>query len=426
MNYNGYTHGNLHTNLPINSHPHLNQQHQFQLASVTGNNNPHFSNSPTINYNGLQGYPGQPVNYQTYLNPTVNQAPPIVNSFYQQPIQPPPPPPPPLPTINAPIYYPPTAQASNLNSSSINNVMFDPYFNSQMNIRQPNYPSPPTHVPFVYSNPIQTVTSNSNNPPYQPVVNSTYDSFYNSHLNFRPVDQQQQHQVLQSAPSPIHVTTQVNSGSTNYPIPFNYNSPSISSPQIPVHHTYPLQSSLHPVQSHQIIPSGLPLHNSNNNNNNHYYPQPYPMSVQYPSLVSPQQQQKYTNYVHPIAPSVSNVPVANRKADYGSPVTSVPAATVNKAAAAATPTPTTGTGTTEKPTTAKPLELEMSLEDLFRLAQISNMFSNMSFISMDQLASPSDTKVQIPKGNSKIAHVQSNPVATEEGKNEDGRKLIRL
>lgn len=369
-----------------------------------------------------QGYPVNQQPYQSYAAsglPQVNagaiSAP---GPVYSPPNQ---------PQIHQPhqsqLYYSPPHQPAIIPSPGYNssgnqpNVMYDPFYNSQLNTRPVNYAVNQPVAPFVYTNPVQAsppLSPLSSSPSSSsPVVTSyhanvTYDHFYSgSNFNSHPVG----HQINPSPASPIHYAGQSNSGPANYPLPFNYNAQVTAPSQLNNNYPGPLLNHYlqHPTAPAASFPS---VSDNNNNNNNNYYSPGYSMQMPYqPAPFAQQQQQqqqpqqKYTNYVHPIAPSASainSVPVANRKFDFALPVTPAPVAnSVTKAPA-----------TTAKPT-AKPLELEMSLEDLFRLAQISNMFSNMSFISMDQIATASDTKVQVKGGNSKVS--QGNPSAPAMG-----------
>lgn len=255
---------------------------------------------------------------------------------------------------------------------------------------------------------------------YQDDPSITVASHYSSQINSPSSS------VAASSSSSPSATS--SSSPSHYPVQYNYHQQQMSPPSAQVAHHYSDQLPLH--RPHIISPNA-PVNtlnsNINNGNFNHYYPQAYTNLPQYssPHVNVPQQQKYSVNYIHPIAPSVANDASINRKFDSGSPYPMPsPAHSFVNVSRAQTPFNTVKSTVTST-TTPKPIELEMSLEDIFRLAQISSMFSNMSFMSMDSIASASDAKVSVnPNDGPKMIAPIKLPMAGEDGKTDDGREYL--
>ena len=314
---------------------------------------------------------------------------------------------------NGPVYYNPVnnyhQQVDATGASHNTHLMSNPgVIDSYSNV-------PQAHASNYTQQLAQNSQPTSKSPTYHDDPSMSAASHYPSQINSPPLPSSSSPSVAAASPP-------------YYPMQYNYHQQQMSAPSMQVAHHYSDQPVLH--QS-QINPPSAAVHNINGNNNNNnghfnnYYPQQHQqfasMPAHPPGHVNSPQSRYPVNYVHPIAPSNGNAATINRKYDSGSPV-SLPsthtAINLTKALSPGHP------ASTSPSTTPKPIELEMSLEDIFRLAQISSMFSNMSFISMDPIASPSDAKISMSGSNDPkmIAPIKL-PMPSEDGKS-DGRKYF--
>lgn len=346
---------------------------------------------------------------------------------------------------NQPIYYQSSVASA---SHSV------PYYDSSYS---PSHPANATHsshsAPVAHFNPINNyhqpndVTGTSHSGPsvithtggIDPYTNvpQNYESNYTQKLayNSQQTLKSPTYHDDPSMSSASHFTSQSNSpssASSYYPMQYNHQhqqQQQMSAPSMQVAHHYSDQPVSHPPQ---IIPPNAALHtvngnnyNSNNNGNfNHYYSQPQQLvsgPFHSPGPVNAPNSRYPFNYVHPIAPSNGNIATINRKFDSGAPVLQ---GSGHSFINLTRPLQSANSPMSSPSTTPKPIELEMSLEDIFRLAQISTMFSNMSFISMDPIASASDAKISMGGSNdAKMIAPIKLPMPSEDGKS-DGRKYL--